>query len=177
MKLFFLYGPPAVGKLTVAKVLKQKTGYKLLHNHLLQNPITEVFSYDNPVNRLLVRGFRLRILEEASKNNIDIIATFGIAGNNPFSHIDDVIKTVESQGGEVCLVHLTADKEALLQRVGNASRKEQGKDLSKANLGELLLKNSDIFDKYPKREHLTVDTGIDNPEQVVEKILKFYTLK
>ena len=29
MKLIFLYGPPAVGKLTVAKILQQKIGYKL----------------------------------------------------------------------------------------------------------------------------------------------------
>jgi tRNA uridine 5-carbamoylmethylation protein Kti12 len=32
MKLIFLYGPPAVGKLTVAQELVTLTGYKLFHN-------------------------------------------------------------------------------------------------------------------------------------------------
>ena len=36
MKHLFLYGAPAVGKLTVAKELADLTGYKLFHNHLPQ---------------------------------------------------------------------------------------------------------------------------------------------
>lgn len=34
MKLMFIYGPPAAGKLTVAKALCAHTGFKLFHNHL-----------------------------------------------------------------------------------------------------------------------------------------------
>ncbi|HGO5304506.1 hypothetical protein [Vibrio harveyi] len=34
MKLVWLHGAPAAGKLTVAKVLHEKYGYKLFHNHL-----------------------------------------------------------------------------------------------------------------------------------------------
>ncbi len=48
MKVIFLYGPPAVGKLTIAKVIAEKTGYKLLHNHLIVNPIAEIFPFENP---------------------------------------------------------------------------------------------------------------------------------
>ncbi len=35
MKLVFIYGPPASGKLTVARELAALTGYKLFHNHLV----------------------------------------------------------------------------------------------------------------------------------------------
>jgi len=34
MKLVFIYGPPAVGKLTVANALAKVTGFKVFHNHL-----------------------------------------------------------------------------------------------------------------------------------------------
>ncbi|MEO1956129.1 MAG: AAA family ATPase, partial [Gammaproteobacteria bacterium] len=34
MKVIFLYGPPASGKLTIAKKLADKTGISLFHNHL-----------------------------------------------------------------------------------------------------------------------------------------------
>ena len=174
MKLIFLYGAPAVGKLTIAKLLEQKIGYKMLHNHLIQNPITEVFPFENPANRLLVREFRLRIVEEAVKSDINLIATFGIAGNDPFSHIDDVIRTATSQGGEICLVHVTADKEIILERVENQSRKEHGKNLSKEKLENMLRDNPDMLAAYPKKEHLTINTRDVSPEEAVEKIRAYY---
>ena len=35
MKLVFIYGPPAVGKLTVAKELAALTGFKVFHNQVI----------------------------------------------------------------------------------------------------------------------------------------------
>jgi len=34
MELLFIYGPAAVGKLTVARELAKLTGFRLFHNHL-----------------------------------------------------------------------------------------------------------------------------------------------
>ncbi len=176
MKLIFLYGPPAVGKLTIAKILEQKTGYKLLHNHLLQNPITEIFPFENPANSFLVREFRLRIFEEAAKSAINLIATFGIAGNNPFPHITDVVKTIAAHKGELCLVHLTADKETILDRVENQSRKDHAKKLTQEKLKEILQENPDIFHAYPNKEHLTINTAKILQEAAAEEIIAYYAL-
>lgn len=176
MKVVFLYGPPAVGKLTIAKILEQETRYKLLHNHLLQNSISEVFLHENSANRLLVREFRLRILEEAVTSNINLITTFGIAGNNPFGHIDDVLSTIEANKSEVCLVHLTADEETIVKRVEDQSRKDHGKNLSKEKLEELLRENPYMLNKYAKKEHLTINTAEKNPEDAVEEIIVYYKL-
>lgn len=174
MKLIFLYGPPAVGKLTIAKILQEKLGYRLLHNHSIVNPIAEIFPFENPANRLLTREFRLRILEEAAKCDINIIATFGIAGNDPFTHVADVINTVEIQKGEICLVHLTADQETILNRIEDASRKEHRKNLSKEKLKEILKDNPDIYNKYPLKEHLSINTTKISPEEAAEKIITYY---
>ena len=35
VKLIFVYGLPATGKLTVARELSSLTGYKVFHNHLV----------------------------------------------------------------------------------------------------------------------------------------------
>ena len=176
MKLILLYGPPAVGKLTIAKILTEKTNYKLLHNHLLVNPLAEIFSFDTPTTRLLTREFRLRIFEEAIKNNINIIATFGIAGNNAFGHIDDIISTAEKNNGELCLVQLTADKQTLLERVENASRKKHGKTLTKEKLENILKENLDMLNKYPKIEHLTINTDEQDSSDAAKAIIKYYNL-
>jgi len=37
MKLLFIYGRPAVGKLTVARAVAERTGGRLFHNHLAVN--------------------------------------------------------------------------------------------------------------------------------------------
>ncbi|HEX7042562.1 MAG TPA: AAA family ATPase [Patescibacteria group bacterium] len=176
MKIIFFYGPPAVGKLTIAKILSQKIGYKLLHNHLLVNPIVEIFPFENPSSRLLTREFRLRIIEEAIKGNINLITTFGIAGNHPFAHVKEVIDLVKKYGMELCLVHLTARKDTLLNRVDDISRKKHSKNLSKEKLEEIIKDNDDIFSKLDGVNHLTLDTSTQPPEKSVDKIISYYSL-
>ena len=176
MKVILLYGPPAAGKLTISKILQQETGFALLHNHLLQNPITEVFPFDNPANSLLVREFRLRIIEEAVKSNINLIVTFGVTGNNPFSHVADVVNMVEEQNAEILLVHLIADKNIILDRVEDKSRKDYGKSLSKEKLSKIIKDYPDMFNKFSKHDHLTIDTSKSTPEEVVDKITESYKL-
>lgn len=176
MKLIFLYGPPAVGKLTIAKELQTELGYKLFHNHMLINVLGEIFGYDKPERRKLVREFRLRILEEAARDNIDMIITIGNAGSAIFDYFDQLIDAVEANGGKIYFVHLTADRETLLKRVNNSSRKRHGKHLIKERLEETLLKFPDIFDKYSKREHLTIDTRKLSPQEAAEIIIKHYKL-
>lgn len=176
MKIILLYGPPAVGKLTIATLLHRKTGYKLLHNHAIQDPITKIIPVDNPSNRLLVREFRLRMLEEAIKNNISLILTFSIAGNEPFRHIEDIIEMGEMYNSAICLVRLIADRGTILQRVENDSRKAYGKVSSIENLQKMIQKNADMFDIYPKKEHLTIDTANLSPEQAVAQIMHTYNL-
>jgi len=48
MKLVFIYGLPAVGKLTVAKKLSKITGFPIFHNHLVIEMISPIFSFGSP---------------------------------------------------------------------------------------------------------------------------------
>ncbi len=45
MKLVFIYGPPAVGKLTVATELVKLTGFKLFDNHVSIDFVKSVFEF------------------------------------------------------------------------------------------------------------------------------------
>ena len=45
MKLIFIYGSPAVGKLTVAQEIAEQTDFKVFHNHLTIDAVTPVFEF------------------------------------------------------------------------------------------------------------------------------------
>ena len=65
MHFVCVFGPPAVGKMTVGRELARLTGYKLLHNHMTVEPVLDIFPFGSPPFGRLVNEFRRRILEEA----------------------------------------------------------------------------------------------------------------
>src|SRR5882757_2209897 len=99
MNVLLLYGPPATGKLTIAKELEKRTGYKLLHNHLLLNPLSDFFGFDHPARKKLEPEFFQRVLEEAVVADIDMIITSCKVGPQRNNFYARLIKTVEEKGG------------------------------------------------------------------------------
>ena len=56
MRLVFIYGPPGVGKLTVAEALSRLTGYGVFHNHLSFDIARAFFkSFSEPFLEMLRR--------------------------------------------------------------------------------------------------------------------------
>jgi predicted metal-dependent phosphotriesterase family hydrolase len=47
MKLVFLIGDAAVGKMTVGQALMEQTGLRLFHNHMTIEPVLEIFGQFN----------------------------------------------------------------------------------------------------------------------------------
>ena len=78
MRLVYLYGPPAVGKLTVARELSALTGFKLMHNHLTVNLVKSLFPFNSDPYLRLVRQFRNAMLAEAARVGVDLIMTGAI---------------------------------------------------------------------------------------------------
>jgi hypothetical protein len=154
MRLVFLYGPPAVGKLTVALELAALTGFKVFHNHLTVNPLVALFERNSPPHSRLLREFRVRMLEEAAR------AYFG---------------AVESRGGRVHPVRLVCDRATLLARVGNPSRHAMEKLTDPSRLEELL---DGRFEprRLPFGESLVVDTTELAPREAALRIAEHYDL-
>lgn len=48
MRLLFLYGPPAAGKLTIARELAAATGFRVFHNHVTVDALLSVFEFGSP---------------------------------------------------------------------------------------------------------------------------------
>jgi len=87
MELLIIYGPPASGKLTIAKEVAKKTGYKLFHNHLTVDLLKVFLEFGTPEFFELNQKMKLDILEAAAKQGVDgIIYTFVYdrTTDNPF---------------------------------------------------------------------------------------------
>ena len=75
-KVVFVYGPPAVGKLTVASLLAERTGFKLSHNHAIIDAVVPLFDYGTRAFRELVNRFREEIIETAVRERINFVMTY-----------------------------------------------------------------------------------------------------
>lgn len=70
-----LFGPSAVGKMTVGMALAELTGYKLFHNHATIEMVRTVFP-QGKVFRDLVNEFRQRVIAQAGAHQVSLIFTY-----------------------------------------------------------------------------------------------------
>ena len=175
MKLILLYGAPGTGKLTVAKELAQLTGYSIFHNHMILNALNEIFGYENSIRRKLEKEFRLRIIEEAVKANINMIATGVIMRDNE-DFYRKMLDIVLKGNGECLLVNITATKDVLASRIGSDSRKILNKITTQDKLNEWTNQYPESFEKFEYNNQFSIDTSNLSQQEVAEVIVKHYKL-
>src|SRR6185312_270304 len=117
MKLIFIHGAPAVGKLTVARKLAELTGFRLFHNHLTVDLVSALFSFGSEPFILLREQIWLAAFAEAARRNVSLIFTFNPERTVREGFIQDAINAVESAGGKIIFVELTCDEEQLERRM------------------------------------------------------------
>jgi len=175
VKVVFIYGPPAVGKLTVGRALAKQTGFKLFHNHIAVDAVKPVFDFGTPSFWKLVSQFRKEVLDEAAKEGVNTIFTFVYAKGEDDKYVKEIVRVVESHGGEVCFVRLNCTPKELNRRVANKSRKKIGKLTSRSALAELGSK-FDLTSEVPFARSLSLDTTKVSPEKVSTAIAKYFGL-
>jgi tRNA uridine 5-carbamoylmethylation protein Kti12 len=173
--LLVLYGPPAVGKLTVANHLAKTTGFKVFHNHVSIDVATNFFERGTPEFSNIIYGMRRLFFEELTKANISFIFTIVYAHPQDIPDMRWMIEAVENQGGKVKFVQLVSSKETLLERVHAPSRQAFGKIID-PELLRTILNQYDLFTPYPEREHPSFDTSKQGAEAVAEQIIKHFEL-
>ena len=170
MKLVTLYGPPAVGKLSVAQALAARTGFRVLHNHLLINLSSALFEFGGAQHRVFVRQLRDISLETARAANLSgVILTFVYARDRD-AYILGLCEHAEAQGDAVHLVQLTCKQETLEARVTQPSRSAFDKLTTISGLREKLTLLSDPFGQVEGRGSLCISTDTLTPKEVAETI-------
>lgn len=175
MKMIFLYGPPAVGKLTVAKELAKIIGYKLFHNHLTVDLVSSLYEWDSPKYWEYLRFIREQLLANLAKDNVDIIFTYVYAAGEDEEVMERMFKKIEENGGEVLLVQLTTSVEKLKERIVAEDRR-QFKKMHKTESLESWICQYKLFEAYPNRQNLVVDNSNMTPTEVSNLIIDKYRL-
>lgn len=175
MKLIFLYGPPAVGKLTVANEIAKRTGIKVFHNHLSIDCVTPVFEFGSHPFERLIGLIRREMVAEAARNAQDLIYTYCYAKDLDDNHVEMITRAAEENGGEVCFVLLVCNKEVLRQRVLSESRRAHGKVKSVETLDQLF-ERFELFSPVPGRDSLTIDNTGLAPDEAAGQIIGHFGL-
>ena len=136
MKLLFLIGDTAVGKMTVGQELAKITSLRLFHNHMMIEPVLEVFG---TFRGDVIQKLRQVIFEEFSKTDAyGMIFTFLWAFDmqEDWDYIDRVKHSFGLSENDVYYVELIAPQEIRLQRNATENRlrnKASKRDIEASN--------------------------------------------
>jgi hypothetical protein len=172
MKIVFVFGPAAAGKLTVSRELAKITKLPLFHNHLVVDAVGAVFPFGSEPFIRLRENFWLQTFTEAARSGRSLIFTFAPEATVDAGFPDRVRAVIEPFGGAVVFVALTVSREEQERRIGDASRAEFGKLTSLDLLQEL----RDSFDSsmaaMPAAE-LSIDTEAFDPINAAARIAAY----
>jgi hypothetical protein len=186
MHLVCIFGPPAVGKMTVGHELARLTGFRLFHNHMTVDPVLDIFPFGSPPFTRLVDEFRRRIIEEAVAAELPgLVFTFvwGLESAGDRETVASYVDIVERAGGRVSFVELAAPlEERLVRNVTefrlDRKRSKRDVEFSRQNLVDLdaawvmntgrTATEADAL--LAGRDHLRVD-NTDLPAAVVARLV------
>ena len=172
MRLIFLYGLPATGKLTVAHELKALSGFQLFHNHLAVDLLLSTFEFGSEPFVLLREQIWLSVFEQAVRAGLPgLIFTFAPEATVRDSFIAETVRTVESASGTVDFAALTCPIDEIRKRLAHPSRARFGK-LTSVELFDQLLA-ADTFSRPRMPEPIiSVDTSISSPARAALEIAR-----
>ncbi|MGE2714407.1 AAA family ATPase [Mycolicibacterium litorale] len=174
MKLIFIYGPPASGKLTVAEALAELTGFPVFHNHVTRDLVQGLYPGELAANYQLVDELREAVLGYCARRGTSVIFTFVYDGPQDDDVVRKRLDAVMANGGEVLLVELHAPHDVLLQRVSEVSRAKHNKLTDRDILASLLQRVP--YPSLPYAGVFTVDTSKHEPKDAAALIAGHYGL-
>jgi hypothetical protein len=175
MKLLFLHGAPAVGKLTVAKALLRIVPARLMDNHAAIDLALTVFEFGAPGFWELVHDVRRSAMKAAAEHGVPLlVTTFCYAEPEDREQFRQIEEIVQRHGGELLPVFLHCSREEALRRVGNPDRVKRRKLTSE----EHLIRDLDSYDltAVPRPDCLKLDTSINPAEVTAQNIVEHFGL-
>ena len=183
MKLVFLIGSGAVGKMTVGQELMKLTGLRLFHNHMTIEPVIEVFGH---YNHTVVGQMREIIFREfAQSDNYGMIFTYMWAFDmqSDWDYIEHVKEIFRPYGTEFYYVELVADQAVRLERnkTGNRLKNKASKRDVEASDQRVLREDAtyrlvSLPGEIPFENYLRIDNTHLSAEDAARRIKEHFQL-
>ena len=183
--LIIVTGPQAVGKMTVAEKIKEKTNYSLMTNHDSIEVSDKIFGIGTQSQKELSRSIRKNAFEIAIKNNVNMIFTFVTAFDlkDDIDYINNLKSQFESTGGNFYFVELEADIDTRLKRNVTPHRLKE-----KFTKNDIESSNKDLIDTANKyrlnsidgekicQNHIKINNTNLEPEEVANIVIDKFNL-
>ena len=183
MKLVMIVGSGAVGKMTVGQALMNKTKLRLFHNHMMIEPVIDIFGV---FNGKVINQLRQVIFEEFAKSdNEGMIFTYMWAFDLPsdWIYIENLVKLFEEHGAEIYCVELVSSQEVRLQRNKTENRLAHKASKRNINFSEgCIFREDDNYrlvsheGEIPFENYMKIDNTNLSPEDVAEMIKNRFNL-
>ncbi|MBR6687578.1 MAG: shikimate kinase [Clostridia bacterium] len=182
MKLVYIIGSGAVGKMTVGQELAKITDLKLFHNHMMIEPVLEIFG---DFNGQVISKLRQTIFEEFAKSeNYGLIFTYLWAFDMPsdWDYINNLTALFEKNGAEVYCIELVASKDIRLYRNGTENRlkyKASKRDVEASNqrlLSEENYRTVSFDGEIPFKNYIRIDNTNISAAQAAKMIKEKFDL-
>ena len=179
MKLVLIIGSGAVGKMTVGQELMKITDLRLFHNHMMIEPVIEIF---NSFNGGVIARLREVIFEEFLKtDNAGMIFTYMWAFDMPSDR--EYVMQVASRFDEVYCVELVADQSVRLERNKTENRlrnKSSKRDIATSDQ-RLMREDANhrlvsMPGEIPFENYIRIDNTRLSPDAVVRMIKEKFSL-
>ena len=144
MKLLILIGNSSVGKMTVGQELCKITPFRLFHNHMMIEPVLEVFGQ---FRGDVIQKLRHVIFEEFSKSdNYGLVFTFMWAFDMPsdWDYLESVKQIFGLPDEDIYYVELLAPKEVRLARNCTENRLKNKASKRDVEISNQRLLNDDL---------------------------------
>jgi hypothetical protein len=175
VRLVFIHGAPAVGKLTVAKALLRLVPGRLFDNHAAIDVARTVFEFGAPGFWELVHNVRVAVFDAAAEHGIPlVVATYCYVEPDDRPAFAQFEAIVRRHDGALLPVFLRCSDAEAMRRVGNPDRAERRKITSATGLTDFVGRFN--ITPVPRPDCLTLDTEARPADATAREIVRHFGL-
>jgi len=169
MQLIYLHGPPASGKLTIARELAARTNCGVFHNHLAIDVARPFFEFGSEEFWRLVGDVRLLCVRAAAAAQSTVVYTSCYDHPADLPLFEELERVVRQGGGVVRPVYLQCSIAELERRVTEPSRVQMGKVRTVVGLHAQLRRWNCVG--VPRASCITIVTDSRTPAECAEEVI------
>lgn len=183
MDLVLIFGAGAVGKMTVGQELMKITDFRLFHNHMMIEPVIEIFGEFNPAAVTELRDVVFREYMKTSHRGMIFTFMWAFDMQSDWDYVASLAAKFEATGGKVYYVELIADTAVRIERNKTENRLQNKASKCDTAVSEARMLREDakyrlvsLPGELPFENYLRLDNTNLSPAEAAEIIKRHFDL-